>query len=83
MFYVKYPQLALERGEQGLVRYRVNVDPEGRASDCEVIRSSGFARLDRLTCTAAVHRARFTPTRDESGQRVRSVYEGQVVWRLR
>ena len=83
MFFVSYPERSLQRNEQGVVRYRVNVDLEGAASDCSVIQSSGFVRLDRLTCAAVVQHARFAPTLDERGQRTRAVYEGRVDWRLR
>jgi TonB family protein len=83
MFFITYPDRSLQRNEQGVVRYRLNVDQEGIPADCMVTRSSGFERLDRLTCSAAVSYARFTPTRDESGSRTRAVYEGRVIWRIR
>jgi TonB family protein len=81
MFFIRYPARSLELSEQGVVRYRVAIDSNGTASECVVVGSSGFERLDRLTCAAAVRHARFAPTLDERGHRTRSVYEGEVVWR--
>jgi TonB family protein len=70
-----YPKESLERGEQGVVHYRVKFGRNGKAKRCEVTRSSGHDRLDAATCNLLMDRARFTP-----GDR--STYDGRVHWRI-
>lgn len=82
MFFVSYPEDSLWDREEGTVHYRVGVDRNGVATDCAVTKSSGYKRLDKVTCVAAVHHARFIPEKDEKGRRVTAVYEGQVVWSI-
>lgn len=76
--FVAYPKASLESGEQGVVHYRVKIDGRGRARECEVVRSSGYTRLDMATCDILMSKAQFTP----SGERKRSEFEGRVHWRL-
>ena len=82
MFFVSYPDDSLWDREEGTVHYRVGVDKNGVVTDCVVTKSSGHKRLDRVTCAAAVHHARFIPEKDEKGRRVSAVYDGQVVWSI-
>jgi protein TonB len=77
-----YPKESLANGEQGTVRYRVKIDRRGKARECEVVESSGYARLDSATCQLLMERARFTPRRDGSGKRTGASHEGKVTWRL-
>ena len=57
-----YPSLSRRMGEEGEVRLRVNVDPEGRAQQVEIYRSSGFPRLDQAAADT-VRQWRFVPAR--------------------
>lgn len=41
-----YPEASRRRGEQGMVRVELFVDPAGRVADVRMIESSGFAALD-------------------------------------
>jgi protein TonB len=41
-----YPEASRRRGEQGVVRVELFVDPAGRVADVRMIESSGFAALD-------------------------------------
>lgn len=63
-----YPPLSRERGEQGVVMLQLVVDATGRLGEVSVLRSSGFARLDKAA-RAAVQRWRFQPA-IEDGQPV-------------
>jgi TonB family protein len=45
-----YPPAALAAGAEGEVRISFKVGPAGRASDCEVVESSGSNVLDAATC---------------------------------
>lgn len=83
MFYVTYPKASLRLNEQGVVHYRLTVDRDGLPASCTVTQSSGYPRLDQLTCAAAVHHAKFSPPRNAKGFSGRSLYEGNVVWSIR
>jgi protein TonB len=56
----EYPFAARRAREQGQVRVRVLVDTQGRPQQPELLRSSGFARLDEAAL-AAVRATRFKP----------------------
>jgi protein TonB len=55
-----YPMESRRRHEQGTVRLRVVITPEGRVKDVTVASSSGFERLDKAALDAVRH-WRFTP----------------------
>ena len=78
--YSAVPHDLVEAGVQGNVgvRYAVNVD--GRASDCVVAASSGYAALDALTCQQIEKRFRFEPSHDPSGRPVRANIEENHTW---
>ena len=79
--FVEYPAESLKAGEQGVVGFRVKIDRRGRASECEIVQSSGFNRLDRATCALLMEKAQFTPSAGRKGSR-RSSHEGRVRWQL-
>ena len=78
----EYPPRALAAGQQGLVGYKVKLDREGYATECEVTRPSGHAILDEETCRVILNRATFKGVRDSGGRRVATVAEGTVNWVL-
>ena len=55
-----YPRASLDLGESGLVVLRVLVDEEGRPKDVQLVKSSGFSRLDRQA-VQNMKGARFQP----------------------
>lgn len=55
-----YPPAAVARGEQGTVVLLVHVGPDGRPSEVDIVRSSGFAQLDQAA-RRAVSRWHFLP----------------------
>lgn len=77
-----YPEASRRAHEQGVVRVRLAVSPEGRAAGCEIVESSGFPRLDEETCAAFIGQARFRPARDARGRPVASSAMQAVLWRL-
>lgn len=77
-----YPASAIRAGEQGIVRYRLDIGPNGRVTSCTITASSGSAALDSTTCRLLRSRARFTPARDSSGQPVNDTADGAITWRL-
>ena len=82
VLFSEYPKRALAAGQQGLVGYKVKLDREGYATECEVTRPSGHAILDQETCRLILNRATFKGVRDSSGRRVATVTEGTVNWVL-
>jgi protein TonB len=67
-----YPTGLGEAGIGGTVEVLYAVEPDGRASHCEIVHSSGSAALDATTCRLIVERFRFEPSRDRAGRPVRS-----------
>jgi protein TonB len=58
-----YPPAALRNEEEGIVRFRVAVLPNGRIGACTITASSGSAPLDATTCRILRSRVRYTPAR--------------------
>lgn len=77
-----YPSAELRAGHQGAVRFRLSIDTQGRVSDCAIVRSSGYARLDEATCKYASRRARFDAATDGNGDRVAGTWTSEVRWMI-
>jgi protein TonB len=60
-----YPPASRRLDEEGSVQLRVHVDERGRARDVELLKSSGFDRLD-AAAIAAVRRWQFSPAMQDS-----------------
>jgi protein TonB len=58
-----YPPASRRAGEEGTVRLKVLVDTNGRASNVQVMQSSGFSRLDQAAMEA-VRKWRFVAATD-------------------
>jgi len=61
---VEVPRLSRRAGESGRVTLRVVFDTEGRPRDIQLLRSSGFARLD-AQAREAMQAARIEPYRED------------------
>jgi len=77
-----YPASALRAGEQGTVRYILEIGADGRVGGCRVTRSSGSSRLDSATCRIMTERGRFTPAVDSQGNPAPSQEAQAVAWSL-
>jgi periplasmic protein TonB len=75
-----YPRELGEQGIGGVVGIRYTVEPDGRATDCKITRTSGSALLDAVTCRLIEQRFRFDPSRDRAGRPVRSQMENNHEW---
>jgi protein TonB len=64
----------------GTVAVQVNVEPDGRVSNCAAVQGSGDAALDALTCRLVRERARFAPALDTRGRPVVSQAYTTFVW---
>lgn len=67
---------------EGSVRFALIVSPAGRVTGCQIIESSGDARLDEQTCRFLTRRARFQPALDNTGQPVEGHWESRVRWKV-
>ena len=81
-FFRNYPARSLAAGEQGQVRFRADVDKNGKVVGCKVIEGSGHRRLDRETCQLIGDHATFAPAVDGDGKARAATHEGFVNWRI-
>jgi TonB family protein len=77
-----YPASALRKGEQGTVRYLLEIGADGRVRGCRVIRSSGSSSLDSAACRVMTERGRFRPAIDSTGSPAESEEVQAVAWSL-
>lgn len=77
-----YPRESLRRDEQGTVTVRWTIGVDGRVSECHAAQSSGFPRLDAVSCEVLVKRARYYPARNAQGQPIASTRQRRITWRL-
>jgi protein TonB len=70
---VEYPDAAIREGVQGSLVARLTVSPEGRVSDCSVLKSSGSTVLDQFACRI-LRRAKFSPAVNSNGQPTSDTY---------
>jgi len=77
-----YPTRELRAGQQGLVRFRLDLDARGKVTDCTIVQSSGFDGLDAAACKYASKRARFDPATDDAGKAVAGSWTSAVRWTI-
>ncbi len=77
-----YPASALRARAEGLVSFTVEVNTEGRVTDCRIDTSSGSPALDVATCRIMRVRARYIPARDGQGVVVPGTDFGTIIWQL-
>lgn len=76
-----YPSKARTRGEQGLMRMRVIVSPEGTVENCTIIKATATDNLESPACTA-MRGAQFSPALDAAGQPMRSFYVTRITYQM-
>lgn len=77
-----YPAEALRKGEEGRVRFRLDIDARGRVTRCTIVASSGSASLDSTSCRIMTSRARFVAAKDAAGQPVAATILHSIDWRI-
>lgn len=77
-----YPPVSVRLGEQGKVGIKYLVKEDGTVSDCNVIMSSGKARLDDAACTMAKRRWKFKPA-VQNGKAVSEFLTAEVIFELK
>ena len=66
----EYRRISAGRIPTGSAMIAFRVNPDGRISNCRVVRSSGDPYVDAMVCTAATRWLIFNPARDPSGRPV-------------
>ena len=77
-----YPDVSLRNHEEGMVGVRVWIEPNGRATDCVVVKSSGSKALDARTCSIMTLRGHYIAAVDKGGSPIRALSYTQVFWML-
>lgn len=81
---IDYPPESYLAKEEGEVGYQMTIDAQGKATDCSVTQSSGFARLDAATCSILMGRnLEFSPAVDPNGEPIAGTFEGFADWVIR
>ena len=75
-----YPMFPMRREMQGTVEFRLTVGPDGRTMACEVVKSSGFAELDEMTCNLMMRRARFCPATNRKARPIVGSWSSRLKW---
>ncbi len=77
-----YKSRWIREGLSGVARFTLQIDANGRVSDCAITRSTGHSVLDDATCTLVSDRARFTPARGSDGAITAGTYSSAVQWSI-
>ncbi len=77
-----YPDASRRAEEQGVARVSYVIGTDGKVTDCSVVVSSGFPRLDEATCNIIKRRFRFNPA-TKDGQPVQETKTQPVRWQLK
>jgi TonB family protein len=77
-----YPPAALRAATQGRVIVRIDVSPEGRATGCAAVATSGSVEIDNTTCRVILRRGRFRPGLNAAGRPVPARFVSSVTWLL-
>ncbi len=81
---VDYPPASYLAKEEGKVGYQMAIDAQGKATDCSVTQSSGFARLDDATCSILMARnPEFSPAVSPDGEPIAGTFQGSADWVIR
>lgn len=74
-----YPPASERANEEGTTRIKVTIGVTGRASACETVTSSNFARLDDAACKLVMRRLRAKPAL-QGGKPVEEIRQLSVKW---
>ena len=75
-----YRAIAGQRLPQGRATMAMRINPDGRASNCRIARSSGDATVDGSLCSLAERRLRFRPALDRAGRPISQYIVYTATW---
>jgi protein TonB len=77
-----YPASALRAEVQGVVRFTLTIDANGKPRSCTVTGSSGSSLLDNVACAKIKERGEFIPATDPKGRAVEGTWSNSVRWQI-
>lgn len=77
-----YPHKMVMEGVEGLIRFRLIIEDDGRIGGCHIQQSTRPAEFDRAVCNAMTKRGKFTPALDADGRPIRSYWRSSVRFML-
>ena len=75
-----YPSGLLRKGVQGIVNFRLSVDPTGTPTACHIQQSTRPVEFDKTVCDLLMRRARFEPAVTKNGEAIASYWRNTVVF---
>lgn len=78
-----YPISSWQNDSEGTVRCSVDVDADGKPTECIIVSSSGDAALDAKTCEVVMERAEFSPAMEDADTPVAGSLTRSYRWRKR
>jgi outer membrane biosynthesis protein TonB len=75
-----YPRDALEREQDGTVKFVLLIDETGRVADCMVAGTSGAAARDAQSCAILDTGAKFEPAIGPDGKPAKDAVTARIVW---
>ena len=78
-----YPLSSWQNDEEGTVRYALDVDVDGNATDCTITESSGSETLDAKTCEVVMERSEFRPAMEDADTPIAGTVARSYTWRKR
>jgi len=73
-----YPMDMLQKGQPGIVEFRLAVGADGVPTACHIQQSTDPEGFDRTVCEKLMKRARFEPALDKAGKPMASYYRDTV-----
>lgn len=77
-----YPEVAIDKGQTGRVRFALLIQEDGRVADCTIVETSGAAALDTQVCAMLKARAKYQPAKGHDGKPAKDATVGSVTWRI-
>lgn len=77
-----YRAIAGDRMPRGMAMVSLRVQPDGRADNCRIVRSSGDTQVDGNLCPLVTNRLRFRPARDDQGRPIPYQLQYVARWSL-
>lgn len=79
-FYRYYPQGAKRENRGGTTEFSVQIDADGKLTNCRIIRSSGYLDFDNATCACLKDHGKFNPAQDGHGTNIPGEFRSHVNW---
>ena len=77
-----YPSGLLQKGAQGIIKFRLSVDMEGKPTGCHIQQSTRPAGFDQAVCDGLMRRAKFEPALGADGRPIASYWNSTARFKL-